>query len=153
MKSSILMGRPLDGYIPDPVLPQGFAIRPMAGEAELEAYVTLHRAAFGTGNMTVQYRRTIMSAPDFIPELDLVAVAPNGDLAALCVCQVFADDSPRADGRKEGWTDPVATHPAYQRLGLAKALMLHGMRLLRRRRNRHRHPGDKQQEHGHAAYG
>jgi len=132
-ESSILMRRPLDEPIPDPVLPPGFTIRPMAGEAEIEAYVALHRAAFGTGNMTVAYRRTIMSAPDFIPELDLVAVAPNGDLAALCVCQIFPDDSPRADGKKEGWTDPVATHPSYQRLGLAKALMLHGMRLLKKR--------------------
>ena len=132
-ESSILMSRPLDEPIPDPILPPGFTIRPMAGEAEVEAYVALHRAAFGTGNMTVAYRRTIMSAPDFIPELDLVAVAPNGDLAALCVCQIFSDDSSRADGAKEGWTDPVATHPSYQRLGLARALMLHGMRLLKAR--------------------
>jgi len=132
-ESSILFARPLDQPISDPILPPGFVIRPMAGEPEVDAYVALHRAAFGTGNMTVEYRRTIMNAPDFIPQLDLVAVAPNGDLAALCVCQIFSDDSPRADGKKEGWTDPVATHPAYQRLGLAKALILHGMCLLKAR--------------------
>jgi ribosomal protein S18 acetylase RimI-like enzyme len=130
---SILMARPLDQPIPDSALPPGFSIRPMGGEAEVEAYVTLHRAAFGTENMTVAYRRTIMSAPNYIPELDLVAVAPNGELAAFCVCQIFPDDAPRAGGQKEGWTDPVATHPSYQRLGLAKALMLHGMRLLKAR--------------------
>ena len=132
-ESSILMACPLDQPIPEPQLPPGFSIRPMSGEAEIEAYVALHRAAFGTGNMTVEYRRTIMSAPDFIPELDLVAVAPNGELAAFCVCQIFPDDAPRAGGHKEGWTDPMGTHPTYQRLGLAKALILTGMRLLKER--------------------
>lgn len=132
-ESSILLACPLVQPIPDPVLPAGFTIRPMRGEAELSAYVALHRAAFGTEMMTVDYRRTIMSAPDFIPELDLVAVAPNGDLAAFCVCQIFPDDSPRAGGQKEGWTDPIGTHPDYQRQGLAKALILAGMRLLHAR--------------------
>lgn len=132
-ESSILMGRSLEQPIPDPVLPPGFTIRPMGGEDELEPFVALHRAAFGTENMTVEYRRTIMSAPDYIPELDLVAVSPDGDLAAYCVCQIFPDDAPHCGGQKEGWVDPVATHPTYQRLGLAKALMLHGMRLLKGR--------------------
>ena len=132
-ETSILLSRSFDQPIAEPQLPQGFAIRPMGGEAEVEAYVALHRAAFGTDNMTVEYRRTIMSAPDYIPELDLVAVAPNGDLAAFCVCQIFPDDTPRAGGQKEGWTDPVGTHPNYQRLGLAKALLLAGMRTLKER--------------------
>lgn len=133
VESSILMSRSLDQPIPEPELPPGFTIRPMGGEAEIDAYVALHRAAFGTEIMTVEYRRTIISAPDYIPELDLVAVAPDGGLAAFCVCQIFPDDSPRAGGSKEGWTDPLGTHPAYQRLGLATALLLTGMRLLKAR--------------------
>ena len=127
------MARSLDQPTPDPRMPAGFTIRPMLRETEIEAYVSLHRAAFGTENMTVEYRRSIMSAPGYIPELDLIAVAPNGDLAAFCVCQVFPDDLPRAGGQREGWTDPIGTHPDYQRLGLAKALILTGMRLLKER--------------------
>ena len=133
VESSILMSRSLNLPIPEPELPPGFIIRPMGGEVEIDAYVALHRAAFGTEIMTVEYRRTIISAPDYIPELDLVAVAPDGNLAAFCVCQIFPDDSPRAGGLKEGWTDPLGTHPAYQRLGLATALLLTGMRLLKAR--------------------
>jgi mycothiol synthase len=132
-EDSILMARSLGQPIPVPVVPPGFVIRPMKGETEVEAYVALHRAAFGTENMSVAYRRVIMSAPSFIPELDLVAVAPSGELAAFCVCQVFPDDTPRAGGQKEGWTDPVGTRPSYQRLGLAKALILTGMHLLKGR--------------------
>ena len=133
VESSILMSRSLNLPIPEPELPPGFIIRPMGGEVEIDTYVALHRAAFGTEIMTVEYRRTIISAPDYIPELDLVAVAPDGNLAAFCVCQIFPDDSPRAGGLKEGWTDPLGTHPAYQRLGLATALLLTGMRLLKAR--------------------
>lgn len=132
-ESSLLMACALDGDLPAPQLPEGFAIRPMGGAAELDAYVALHRAAFGTQNMSLDYRRAIMNAPGYLPELDLVAVAPDGALAAFCVCQIFDDDMPRAGGKKEGWTDPVGTHPAYRRLGLARALILSGMRLLRER--------------------
>ncbi len=132
-ESSILMACPLDRPIPAPRLPPGFTIRPSGGEAEIEAYVALHRAAFGTENMDVEYRRTIMSAPDFIPELDLVAVAPNCELAAFCVCQIFPDDTPRAGGVKEGWTDPMGTHPSYQRQGLGRALIYTGMAALKNR--------------------
>jgi mycothiol synthase len=132
-ESSILMVRPLIDPIPAPVLPVGFCIRQMGGMEEVEAYVNLHRAAFGTENMTVSYRQSIMNSPSYDPELDLVAVAPDGSLAALCICQIFPDDIPRAGGQKEGWTDPVATHPAYRHLGLAKALILTGMRLLQER--------------------
>lgn len=132
-ETSLLFALRLDETLPQPVLPPGFIIRPMAGETELEGYVTLHRAAFGTENMTLEYRRSIMSAPDYLAELDLVAVAPDGRLAAFCVCQVFPDDSPRAGGVREGWTDPIGTAPDFQRLGLAKALMLAGMHLLKER--------------------
>jgi ribosomal protein S18 acetylase RimI-like enzyme len=132
-ETSLLLARSIDASLPAPQLPPGFTIRPMGGAAEVEVYVALHQAAFGTQMMTVEYRRTIMSAPDYLPELDLVAVAPNGDLAAFCVCQIFPDDTPRAGGQKEGWTDPVGTHPNYQRLGLARALILTGMGLLKAR--------------------
>lgn len=132
-ETSILFARSLEIPIPESVLPPGYTIRPMGGLDEMESYVELHRAAFGTGNMSIEYRQSIMNTPGYLPELDLVAVAPNGDLAALCVCQVFDDDAPRAGGKKEGWTDPVATHPDYRRLGLSRALILAGMRMLKSR--------------------
>jgi mycothiol synthase len=132
-ESSILMACSLNQPIPVLPLLAGFTIRPTSGETEMDVYLDLWRAAFGTQNMTLEYRRTIMNAPDYLPNLDLVAVAPNGDLAAFCLCQVFSDDVPRAGGHKEGWTDPLGTHPNYRRLGLASALIQAGMRLLQER--------------------
>jgi mycothiol synthase len=124
--------RPLDGPIPEPQVPEGFGIRHVEGEHEVEALVALHRAAFGTENMTVEGRLSWMHTPDYDPELDLVAVAPDGTLAAYVFCSVSGEEN-ALTGRKEGYTDPVATHPEFQRRGLAWALLLTGFRLLKQR--------------------
>ncbi|HPH97523.1 MAG TPA: GNAT family N-acetyltransferase [Anaerolineaceae bacterium] len=115
---SLHYSRSLEDPLPDFPLAAGFTIRPAAGEPEVEALVALHCAATGSDAMTVEERLAIMRSPEYIPELDLLAVAPNGDLAAYCVCG-FEDGS---DGTV-GYTDPIGTHPQYQKLGLAKALV------------------------------
>ena len=46
--------------LPQPQLPEGFAIRPLRGTAEVEAYFNLHRAAFGSEKMTTGWR-TVLS--------------------------------------------------------------------------------------------
>jgi len=124
--------RSLADPIPEPLLPAGYVIRPLAGEGEVEALVALHRAAFGTEHMTVAERLTSMRSPDYDPSLDLVAVAPDGSLAAYCFCAIYAEEN-RLSGRSDGVTDPVATHPAHQGRGLARALLCAGMRLLQAR--------------------
>lgn len=123
---NVSMTRSLSQPIPDPVLPQGFAIRPIKGVEEAEAVATMHRAAFGTEYMTTENRLAIMGTSGYDPSLDLLAVAPNGDIAAYCTCSVN-------DQTLVGMTDPVATHPAYQRMGLSRALLLTGMRALKER--------------------
>ncbi len=118
--------------IPAPVLPDGFSIRPMRGEEEVEAHVMLHRAAWGTENMTVEYRLSMMRTPTYDRLLDLVLVAPGDRLAAYCMCYIDPDEN-RITGRKLGYTDPLATHPDFQGRGFAKQLLLAGMILLRER--------------------
>jgi len=124
--TSIYMMRPLFEPIPGPVLPQGFTIRPIKGVEEAEAVATMHRAAFGTEYMTTESRLAIMNTSEYDPTLDLLTIAPNGDIAAYCSCS--ANSLTRI-----GMTDPVATHPNYQRMGLSRALLLTGMRMLRER--------------------
>ena len=124
--TSISMTRPLSNPTPEPELPPGFVIRPIKGREEAEAVATLHRAAFGTDYMTTESRLTIMSTSEYDPSLDLLVIAPDGMVAAYCTCSTN-------DLTPIGWTDPVATHPNFQRRGLARALLLAGMRLLRER--------------------
>ncbi len=124
--TNVAMTRSLSDPIPDPVLPQGFAIRPIKGAEEAEAVATMHRAAFGTEYMTTENRLIIMSTSDYDPSLDLLAIAPNGQVAAYCSCSANTET-------RIGMTDPVATHPNYQRMGLSRALLLTGMRMLKER--------------------
>jgi mycothiol synthase len=124
--------RPFSKPIPDPQLPASFFIRSVTGFAEIEALVALHRAAFGTDNMTVEERRAMMSGPGYVPELDLVVVAPDGRLAGFCACGIPAEEN-TVTGRHEGCTDPVGVHPDFQKQGLARALLLTGLHLLRER--------------------
>jgi ribosomal protein S18 acetylase RimI-like enzyme len=124
--------RSLSEPIPDPQLPPGFVIRSIDGESEIEALVALHRVAFGTDHMTIDERRAMMSGPDYDPALDLVAIAPDGRLAGFCVCGIPVEEN-AATGRNEGYTDPIGVHPDFQRKGLARALLLTGLQLLRKR--------------------
>ncbi len=123
---TVHMERDLAQPVSKPELSKGFVIRPIKGFEEAEAIASLHRLAFSTGYMTAENRLAIMKTSDYDPSLDLIAVAPNGTLAAYCTCSVNLKD-------RIGSTDPVATHPNYQRLGLARALLLTGLSLLKER--------------------
>ncbi len=125
-ETTIAMVRLLSEPIPQPKPPQGFVIRPIAGIEEAEAVATTHRTAFGTEYMTTEIRLAMMNTCEYDPSLDLVVVAPDGAIAAYCTCSVNQQVM-------TGSTDPVATHPRYQRMGLARALLLRGMQLLRER--------------------
>jgi ribosomal protein S18 acetylase RimI-like enzyme len=117
--------RSLTGPIPPVPMPAGFSWRAVLGEGEVEALVALHRAAFGTDNMTVEGRLAIMKGAGYERPLDLLALGPQGQLAAFCICEVAPDDPTL------GYIDPIGTHPDFQRLGLARALVSTGMALLK----------------------
>jgi mycothiol synthase len=126
------LSRSLREPIPAPALPTGYRIRPLAGEAEAPAWVDLHRAAFGTANMTLEHKLAMMRQPGYDPALDLVAQAPDGSLAAYVVCSCPPDGA-GPDGLAIGSTDPLGTHPLHQGKGLSRALLLSGLALLQQR--------------------
>lgn len=128
----IKLERCLADPIPAPSLLPGYTIRSLCGEAEAPAWVTLHRAAFGTENMTVDYKLSMMRIPDYDPALDLVAVAPDGSLEAYVVGW-FNREENQLSGLKLGYTDPIAAHPDHQRKGLSRALLLTALNLLKAR--------------------
>lgn len=115
--------RSLAEPIPEPRLPDGFRIR--HATVEDAAQLALARNdAFDSGWTAEQYRDEVMRRPGYHPERELVVVAPGGQLAAFTV--VWLDDINRA-----GLFEPVGTVRAFQRRGLARALMLHGLRVMR----------------------
>ncbi len=124
--TNVAMVRDLSQPIPEPNLLPGFTIRPLAGVHEAEAVAMMHRAAFGTAYMTTENRLAIMNTSEYDLSLDLVVIAPDGTIAANCICSIN-------ELEKTGATDPVATHPRYQGQGLARALLARGMQLLKER--------------------
>jgi len=113
----VMLSRDLAAPLPRPDPPPGFTIRPLAGTSETDAYVALHRRAFASTSMTAEWRTRALRMPQYDPELDLVAVAPNGQLAGFCVGWA-------APERRLAQIEPLGIDPEIQGKGLGRALLL-----------------------------
>ncbi len=122
-----LMARPLEGAILEPGLPEGYRLRHVAGEHELENRAAAQYAAFENTMPFDAYSQRylrFMRSPVYTPDLDIVATAPDGRIAAFCI--VWPDALSRV-----GLFEPVGTHPEFQRKGLGRAVVYEGLRRLR----------------------
>jgi len=124
--TKVLMRVDADATAPERSVPDGFLIRPLAGAAEVDAYVALHRAVFNSTSMTAQWRARTLSQPGYVAELDLVAVAPDGRLAGFCICWLAR----LPNGETVGQVEPLGVHEDFRALGLGRALLLEGLRRL-----------------------
>ncbi len=127
--------RPLAGALPAPCPPDGFTLRPLAGEAETAPRALAAHAAFGSRQPAAGYverYRRFMRSPVYAGALDLVAVPPS-----LPTGHPPAERHSAVAAFALAWTDPangvglfepVGTHPRYQRQGLGRALLLEGLR-------------------------
>jgi ribosomal protein S18 acetylase RimI-like enzyme len=104
-----------------PALPDGFTLRPLAGEQEAAAYAELHRAAFESTSMTPEWRARTIRMPQYRPELDLVVCAPDGSLAGFCVGWF-------EPARNVAQVEPLGVHPRFHQLGLGRVLLLEMLR-------------------------
>ncbi len=121
--TKVFMQRPADLPVNDYRIPPGFTVRPLNGEGEVEAYVQVHRETFGSKNMTADWRRRTLRHPAHVPDLDLVAVAPNGRLGAFCVCWLDPEDA-------IGQIEPLGCHPDFRRYALGRVALAEGLRRL-----------------------
>jgi GNAT superfamily N-acetyltransferase len=112
---------------PTPVLPDGFTLRDMRDPltaGELEARVNVHRAAFHPSKFTLSKYQAARTGPTYRADLDLVAVAPNGDFAAYTIVWFEAEN-------RTALFEPVGCHLDYQRRGLGRAVLYEAMHRLR----------------------
>lgn len=125
--------RELGAPIPDAPLAAGYTIRPLGDGLELLERCYASGLGFHEGDIRVAvdnrsdpaWYRNIQNAPLYRRDLDLVAVAASGEIAAFCT--VWFDDVTRS-----AYFEPVACVPAHQRRGLARAVMSEGLRRLQR---------------------
>ena len=124
--SKVLMRCSTPASVADDRLPKGFTIRPLAGQNEVAAYVELHRATFGSNNMTLEWRARTLQQPEYVADLDLVAVDPAGRLAAFCICWLKQNTGADAYGQVE----PMGVHEDFRGLGLGRSILSEGLQRL-----------------------
>ena len=120
-----------EGWQPavDVPLADGYTIRNLSHDDELPARSWVSWKAFHPAEPDSQYQgwewyRNIQRAPLYRRDLDLVAVAPNGEFAGFCTIWYDPDTCTAS-------LEPVGTHPDHQRKGVGKALLTEGLRRLR----------------------
>jgi ribosomal protein S18 acetylase RimI-like enzyme len=111
--SIILFEKDLNREIPPIQLPEGFSIRPLRENSEVDAYVKLHRVVFNSDKMTKAWRSRMLQHPAYKPGLDLVVLSAEDKPVGFCVCWLCGGI---------GKIEPLGVHPDFQGLGLGSAL-------------------------------
>jgi mycothiol synthase len=120
----ILRIRDLEAHIPNYQVPDGFKIRSVNPETDLEDLAKAIRVVFGHGESFIKRVLEETSHTSFYhKDLDLVMVDREGALASFCT---FRLDQPSGVAELE----PMGTLPEYRGIGLAKALLCEGFRRL-----------------------
>lgn len=133
-RAFLTMVRRLDDAFPTARLPDGFSLRPLAGEQEITAWVECFNQSFidhwnhhDLTDTTVDYW---LNSPNYRGELNLVIVAPDGKIAAFCYASIYPEENLRT-GKKEGWINWLGTSRNFRKMGLGKAVLLAGMQALK----------------------
>jgi mycothiol synthase len=114
----------------DVSLPDGFVIRPLAGDAEVEQWVETFNGAFATHHdpptSSPAEKRHRMSEPSYSPATDLVLIGPDGNFAgvSLCTLEPVEGEGPRA------WVRSIGILPENRGTGLGKALLQQSLNVL-----------------------
>jgi mycothiol synthase len=123
--------RRLEKPIPENPVKEGYLVRSLGDSSELPSRSWASWRAFHSKEPDEKYNSdgswylNIQAAPLYRRDLDLVAIAPEGDVAAFTT--VWYDDVTRC-----GMFEPVGTKPEHQRQGLARSLLCESMHRLKR---------------------
>jgi ribosomal protein S18 acetylase RimI-like enzyme len=121
--------RSLDEPIPEAGIPAGYQVRAVAAAGEISDRAAAEHdvwSQWAVGNVSGDDYALLMRLPGYYRELDVVAVAPEGIIAAYV----------------NGWIDPVnrigdfgpvGARLAYRRQGLTRAVLLECLRRMRAR--------------------
>jgi GNAT superfamily N-acetyltransferase len=122
--------RALDAPIPSVPVAAGYTIRALGNVDELPARSWASWRGFHPDEPAEKYEgwtwyHAIQRMPLYRRDLDIVAAASDGTLAAFCT--LWYDDVTRT-----GYFEPVATVPEHLRRGLGKAVMTEAIRRIQR---------------------
>ena len=124
----------LDDLPETPPMPDGLDVRPASAdqarriwEADFDAF----RDHWGGWDASDASFRRWVESPEFQP--DLMVVAWDGDEIAGAVLNAIYPEENEELGISRGWLDSVFTRRAWRRRGLARALIVRSLHLLRER--------------------
>ncbi|MBN9391840.1 MAG: GNAT family N-acetyltransferase [Chloroflexi bacterium] len=122
----------LDVAVPHPVFPPGFSIRNVSTSDE---YVEIHRAAFDSTTMSTRWREQVERWSLYQPDLNVVAVAPDGNVAAFCSGWIGQESRDKLY-QKHPWgftgqIEPMGVHPDYRKQGLGRVVLEETFRRMR----------------------
>ncbi len=122
--------RDLDGPIETAPVAEGYTIRSLGDASEIPARSWASFRGFHPNDPPEKYEgwewyHNIQRCPLYRRDLDIVAVAPDGVIAAFAT--FWYDDVTRT-----AYIEPVATVPEHQRKGLARAAITEGLRRVQR---------------------
>jgi GNAT superfamily N-acetyltransferase len=109
--------------IEKPQIPEGFRFT-TAAQAGPEAAVQAHVAAWHPSAFDARAYQDVLVTPGYRADLHVLLVAPGGAMASTAV--LWFDEMNRS-----AEFEPVGTDPDFRRRGLGRALLLHGMHVVR----------------------
>jgi GNAT superfamily N-acetyltransferase len=129
------MTRPLDGDIPDAPLPDGLEVRPVTPDyyrqiwdADVEAF----RDHWGYAEPREEDYRAWLDDP-VVMQTELWQIAWDGDRIAGQVRTFINHEENAQQGRLRGYTEEISVQRPYRRRGLATALIMRSLRILKAR--------------------
>jgi len=127
--AEVNMLRSLAEPFPETVVPPGCQVRALAEAGDVSNRAAAQREVWhpwSVGKISDDDYARLMRLPGYHRELDVVAVAPDGIIAAYVNCWIDPVN-------RIGDFGPVGARPDYRRQGLARAVLLEGLRRLRAR--------------------
>lgn len=129
----LTMACSLTSPVADPVLPDGYRVIQTRGSEDAAAWVEMYNQTFidhwRFHLNSLEDHLYWLSTPLYCPELDLVAAAPDGTFAAFCLGYIDAEFNQQKN-RREGWIGSLGTRRGFRRQGLARAMLLAGLKQL-----------------------
>ncbi|MHC4470585.1 MAG: GNAT family N-acetyltransferase [Planctomycetota bacterium] len=111
--------------LPERRLPEGYVIRSMADEPDIEPRRKVLGLSFNHPDpadwATASTYRELVRAPDYRPDLDLFVVGPDGEYVSCCI--VWFDGHNRMAP-----FEPVGTRPEFRRKGVGREVVAAGIR-------------------------
>lgn len=124
----VYMQRSLDDQVEASVLPDGYILRPLDAEKDLDQRAGAQSDAFAgqpePGEWALENIHRFVTWYQGRDDLDLVAVSATGEIASFAV---FLIDPLTGMGE----LDPVGTRASHQRQGLSKAVLLSGLQYMK----------------------